>query len=176
MDNYYAIHTMSGKENKVRDILINRAVAQKVWGKSIVDVLIPTEKEYVTKNGVRKIVDKKIFPGYIFVRMDLDDDTQSLIQTTEGVTGFVRSGTKPIPLSKKEVDNILTNIKSSEDSSPKSSYKTNDVVKISSGPFSDYSGKVESVDVIKGKIKAYVHVFGRDTLVELDMSDVSLFE
>lgn len=176
MENYYAIHTMSGKESRVRDTLINRAVAQKAWGRSITDVLIPTEKEYITKNGVRKIVDKKIFPGYIFVKMDLNEDTQKLIQTTDGVTGFVRSGTKPVPLSQKEVDNLLSNIKSSEDSSPKSIYKINDIVKIASGPFADYSGKIESVDVIKGKIKAYIHVFGRDTLVELDMSDVSLLE
>lgn len=176
MENYYAIHTMSGKENKVRDLLISRAVAQKVWGDSIKEVLIPIEKQYDTKNGKRKIVDKKIFPGYIFVKMQLDNDTQKLIQTTEGITGFVRSGTKPVPLSNSEIDNILRSIQDAEDSSPRSLFKMHDVVKIVSGPFSDYNAKIESVDAIKGKVKGYVHVFGRDTLVELDVSDITLLE
>jgi transcriptional antiterminator NusG len=165
---------MSGRESKARDSLIARAVNQRIWGDTILDILIPTEKEYTTKNGQRKIIDKKIFPGYIFVKAHLDDDTQKLVQGTDGVSGFVRSGTKPVPMTEKEVENILKAIESSKDSAPKVQIKQKDNVRVLSGPFSDFTGIVDSYDPIKGKIKAYINIFGRDTLTELSVDEVEL--
>jgi transcriptional antiterminator NusG len=171
--NYYSVFVVPGRENKTRDLLLNRAVSQKIWGDTILDIIIPTEKEYVTKNGQRKIVDKKVFPGYLFVKMYLDKQSEQLIRSTQGVSGFVHVNNKPVPLETYEIDRILRNLENQENT-PKSSYKVNDIIQIVSGPFADFSGKVESVDDIKGKIKAYVMVFGRDTLIELEMKDVEL--
>ncbi len=171
---YYAIHTLSGKENKARDLLLNRAVAQRAWQNTILEILIPTEKTYVTKRGQRTIVDKKIFPGYIFVKMYLDKETEKLVQGTDGVSGFVRSGDRPVPMAQADIDKILQAIENSSSDSPKSNFKPNDIVDIVSGPFSDFSAKVDSIDESKGKIKAYVNIFGRDTLVELSIQDVEM--
>lgn len=171
--NYYSVFVVPGRENKTRDLLMNRAVAQKLWGDSIQQIVIPTEKEYVTKNGQRKIVDKKVFPGYLFIKMYLDKESEQLVRSTQGVSGFVHVNNKPVPLKEHEIDKILKALENQE-GTPKSSFKVNDVVKIVAGPFADFSGKVESADDIKGKIKAYVMIFGRDTLVELDMKDVEI--
>ena len=175
MVKYYAVHTLSGKENKARDLLLNRAVAQKVWQNSIYDILIPTEKEYVTRSGKRKIVDKKTFPGYLFIKMILDKETMQLVKSTDGIAGFVEINKKPVPLEDYEIKNILRTMEQSKEV-PKASYKMHDIVNIVSGAFADFSGKVESVDDAKGKIKAYVQVFGRETLVEFDINDVELLK
>ena len=174
MVQYYAVHVLSGRENKSRDNLIARAINQKLWQDTILQILIPTEKTYVTRNGQRKIVDKKIFPGYIFVKAHLDDDTQKLVQGTEGVSGFVRSGTKPVPMSENEVENILKSMEDAKESAPKAQLKQKDTVRILSGPFSDFSGIIDSYDPIKGKIKAFINIFGRDTLTELNVDEVEL--
>ena len=100
---YYSVHVIPGRENKVRDLLLGRAIAHKAWQDTIFDIIIPTQKEYVTRNGKRKIVDKKIFPGYIFLKMYLDEDSEKLVQGTDGVSGcslFVRTDTDGIPLKK----------------------------------------------------------------------------
>lgn len=173
MMNWYAIHTLSGKENKARDLLLNRAVLQRAWQDSIMEIIIPTEKEYVTRRGKRTVIDKKVFPGYIFVKMFLDRETEKLVQGTEGVSGFVRSGAKPVPMSQDEINRILKNLQQ-PDEAPKSNFKTNDIIRIVSGPFNDFTGKIDVVDEIKGKIKAYVNIFGRDTLVELSIQDVEI--
>jgi transcription termination/antitermination protein NusG len=171
--NYYSVFVVPGRENRTRDLIMNRAVAQKLWGESIQQILIPTEKEYVTKNGERKIVDKKVFPGYLFVKMYLDKQSEQLVRSTQGVSGFVHVNNKPVPLRDEEIDRILKNLEEQEDT-PKSSFRSNDIIKIVAGPFADFNGKVHSIDEIKGKIKAYVMVFGRDTLVELEMKDVEI--
>lgn len=163
---------MSGKENKVRDLLLNRAITTKTWGDTIQEILVPTEKEYVTKNNVRKIVDRKVYPGYVFVKMHVNDDTERLVQGTEGVTGFVRSGAKPVPLTDQEAKYLLNLINKVDEDVPKSKYSEKDIVKIVTGPFADFNGSVAEVDEIKGKVKAYINIFGRDTLVELDMQDI----
>jgi transcriptional antiterminator NusG len=173
--NYYSVFVIPGRENKTRDLLLNRAVAQNMWGKSILSILIPEEKEYATKNGERKIVDKKVFPGYLFVKMELDKESEQLVRSTQGVSGFVHINNRPVPLAEHEITRILKNIESKEDT-PKSSFKINDTIGIVVGPFSEFTGKVDSVDDIKGKLKAYVMVFGRDTLVELDIKDVELIK
>jgi transcriptional antiterminator NusG len=170
---YYSVHVIPGRENKVRDLLLGRAIAHKAWQDTIFDIIIPTQKEYVTRNGKRKIVDKKIFPGYIFLKMYLDEDSEKLVQGTDGVSGFVRSGKKPVPMEDYEVQKILKNLDSTNET-PQSTFKPNDIVLIVSGPFSEFTGKVESVDETKAKLKAYVNIFGRDTLAEFDMKDVQL--
>jgi transcription termination/antitermination protein NusG len=173
MVRYYAVHTLSGKEKKARDLLLNRAVAQKAWQNSIYDILIPVEKEYVTRNGQRKIVDKKTYPGYLFIKMILDKESMQLVKSTDGIAGFVEINKKPIPLEDHEVNNILKTMEVSKEV-PKASFKMHDIVNIVSGAFADFIGKIESVDDAKGKVKAYVQVFGRETLVEFDIKDVEL--
>lgn len=174
MANFYAVHVMAGKEGKARDALLSRAVAQKMWRESILEILIPTEKEYATKRGKRVVVDKKVFPGYIFVKMILDDETESVVKSTDGIINFVRVGGKPVPMPDYEIENILKKLDHSEESVPRSHFKPNEIISIISGPFEGYSGKIESVDEVKGKIKAYVHVFGRDTLSEFEIKDVQV--
>jgi transcriptional antiterminator NusG len=172
---YYTVHVVPGRENKTRDLLLNRAITLKAWGETIIEVFIPTRKEYVTRNGKRKIVDKKIFPGYLFIKMYLDDDSEKLVKSTDGVRGFVKSNNKPTPLDVKEIASILNNEDTISDN-PVSKFKENQVITIRNGPFYDFNARVESVDEIKGRIKAYVYVFGRDTLVELDIKDAEIAE
>lgn len=171
MNTWYSLHVMAGKEARARDNLLARAIACNAWQDSIFDILIPTEKEYVTKRGKRQIMDRKVFPGYIFVRMYLDKETEKIVQGTEGVIGFVRTGTKPSPMPDHEIKAILKKLEH-DNETPKSTYKANDIVTIVAGPFADFSAKIETVDDVKGKIKGYVNIFGRDTLVELQMKDV----
>lgn len=174
MANFYAVHVMAGKESKARDALLARAVAHNMWKNAIVDILIPTEKEYATKRGKRVIVDKKVFPGYIFVKMMLDDDSERVVKNTEGIINFVRVGGKPVPMPDYEIEAILKKLEHHDEVIPKSQFKPNEIISIISGPFEGYSGKIESVDETKGKIKAYVHVFGRDTLSEFEIKDVQV--
>lgn len=173
MVQYYAVYVLAGKENKARDLLLSRAITHKHWQNTIFEILIPTEKAYVTSRGKRKIVDKKVFPGYLFVKMYLDKDSEYLVKSTEGITGFVNSAGRPTPVAEEEMQRILKHLSNTEES-PKSQFKANDVISIIEGPFVDYSGTVESVDESKGKLKAFVQVFGRNTLVEFDLKDVVL--
>jgi transcriptional antiterminator NusG len=170
--NIFPVHVVAGRESKARDMLLNRAIAQKAWKDTILEIIIPTEKEFVSKNGVRKIIDKKIYPGYIFVKMFLDQDTEKIVQSTDGITGFVRSGTKPVPLSPQEVKNLYKSMEESDISAPKSNFKVNDIVLIVAGPFADLLGQIDTIDEIKGKVKAYIQIFGRQTLTELDIQDI----
>ena len=111
---WYAVHTISGHENKVRDVLTRRAQVEGLWDYDIFEILIPTEKELQTRNGKRVEKDKKVFPGYILVNMMLSDDSFKLVKSTSGVTGFVQSGNKPIPLEEYEVRRIMTNLAASQ--------------------------------------------------------------
>ena len=172
MANFYAVHVFAGKEGKARDALLARAIAQNLWKNVIFEIIIPTEKEYATRRGQRVVVDRKVFPGYIFVNMVLDDDTEKIIRSTDGIINFVRIGGKPVPMANEEIERILQKLDHGEEESPKSSFKPNEIVSVISGPFVGYSGKIESVDEVKGKIKAYIHVFGRDTLSEFEIKDV----
>jgi transcriptional antiterminator NusG len=171
MENWYSLHVMSGKEGKARDNLLARAIKSNMWQNVIFDILIPTEKEYITRRGKRVIADKKVFPGYLFVKMVLDKETEQVVYATDGVLGFVRSGSRPSPMPDNEIKAILKRLESVDDA-PKSNFKANEIVSIIAGPFADFSAKIDTVDETKGKLKAYVNVFGRDTIVELDIKDV----
>lgn len=172
--NIYSIRVQPGKENKVRDLIINRAKVFNAWQKSIFSVLIPTEKVFTTKNGNRKVVEKRLYPGYIFIDMYLDKDAEDLVQSTSGVSSFVKTGSKAQPLTEKEVNNLMKAMEDSAENAPKATFKANDIVLVVSGAFADFTGKIESVDDIKGRVKAYINIFGRETLVELDINDVQI--
>ena len=168
---WYAVHTIAGHENKVKDVLTRRAMVEGFWNLDLFEVLIPTEQELQTRNGKRRVVPKKVFPGYILVQMSLTDDTYKLVKSTSGVTGFVQSGNKPVPLEDYEVQRIIDNLKASEEA-PKVAWQKGDAIRVIEGPFSEFSGKIEEVAPDKEKLKVLINIFGRDTPVELDFNQV----
>lgn len=168
---WYAVHTISGHENKVRDVLTRRAQVEGLWDYDIFEILIPTEKELQTRNGKRVEKDKKVFPGYILVNMMLSDESFKLVKSTSGVTGFVQSGNKPIPLEEYEVRRIMTNLEASQEA-PKVQWNKGEAIRVVAGPFSDFSGKIEEVIADKEMLKVLINIFGRDTPVELEFDQV----
>lgn len=168
---WYVIHTYSGREGKVALTLEERVRATNMQD-SINEILVPTQEKIVIDGGKKKSVPERLFPGYILVKMVLDDKTWHLVRSTGGVTGFVGAGNKPTPLPEKEVKTILKFMKME---APKFEAKFNvgDAVRIIKGPFTDFIGKVDEVDEDKGKVKVLVSVFGRETPVELDFMQVS---
>jgi transcriptional antiterminator NusG len=171
MAKWYGVHTISGHENKVRELLTRRAEVQGLWDYDLFEILIPTEKEQATRAGKRVVVDKKLFPGYILVQMNLTDDTYKLVRGTSGVTGFLQSGDKPVPLENYEVQRIMTNLEASKEA-PKIAYNKNDIIRVVEGPFSEYTGKIEEVNGEREKLKVLINIFGRETPVELDFTQV----
>jgi transcriptional antiterminator NusG len=168
---WYAVHTIAGHENKVKDVLTRRAQVEGLWDYDIYQILIPTEREMTTRGGKRYEVDRKVFPGYILVQMALTDDAYKLVKSTSGVTGFVQSGNKPVPLEEYEVRRIMTNLEQSKET-PKVSWSKGDAIRVIEGPFSDFSGKIEEVNADREKLKVLINIFGRDTPVELDFTQV----
>jgi transcriptional antiterminator NusG len=168
---WYAVHTIAGHENKVRDVLTRRATVEGYWNLDLYEILIPTEQEVATRAGKRVIIDKKVFPGYILIQMNLTDDTYKLVKSTSGVTGFVQSGNKPVPMEDYEVKRIMTNLEASKEA-PKVAYHKADLIRVVEGPFSDYTGKIEEVDAEREKLKVLINIFGRETPVELDFTSV----
>jgi transcription termination/antitermination protein NusG len=168
---WYAVHVISGHEKKVSELLRRRADMMNLWNVDVYDIMIPTEKELVTRNGKRGERDRKVFPGYILVQMYLNDDTFKLIKGTSGVTGFVSSGNKPVPLEDYEVKRIVTNLEQSQEA-PKIAFVKTDVVRVIEGPFADYTGRIEEVNSDREKVKVMISIFGRDTAVELDFAHV----
>ena len=168
--NWYVIHTYSGYEEKVTDNLRQRMKSLNMEDK-IFDVIVPKEKTIEIKNGRRRTVEKRIFPGYVMVEMIVTDDSWYVVRNTPQVTGFIGSGTTPIPMSEVEVETIQRRMGLSE---PKFMIDLNkgDLVGIIDGPFKGFDGAVEDVDQIKGKIKVMVSMFGRETPVELDSLQV----
>ncbi|MFZ4508697.1 MAG: transcription termination/antitermination protein NusG [Fimbriimonas sp.] len=168
---WYAVHTIAGHENKVRDVLTRRAQVEGYWNFDIYDILIPTEKELSTRNGKRYELDKKVFPGYILIQMVMTEDAYKLVKSTSGVTGFVQSGNKPVPLEDYEVQRIQRNLEASKEQ-PKVSWNKGDAIRVVDGPFSDFTGKIEEVNAEKEKLKVLINIFGRDTPVELEFNQV----
>jgi transcriptional antiterminator NusG len=168
---WYAVHTIAGHENKVRDVLTRRAQVEGLWDYDIYEILIPTEKELHTRNGKRVEKDRKVFPGYILVNMMLSDEAFKLVKSTSGVTGFVQSGNKPIPLEEYEVRRIMSNLEASQEA-PKVAWNKGENVRVIEGPFSDFTGKIEEVVPDKEKLKVLINIFGRDTSVEMDFNQV----
>jgi len=174
---WYVVHTYSGYENKVRSNMGN-VVASRGIEDRVFEVVIPMEDVVEFKGGKKVTVQKKVFPGYLLVRCDLDDDTWGAIRNTPGVTGFVGPGTKPTPLSRKEVENILQ-VKvegveaATKRSRPRLEYEVDETVRVKEGPFADFSGQIAEINEDQLKLKVLVNIFGRETPVELEFSQVA---
>ncbi len=167
---WYAIHTYSGYEEKVADSIRQRINAVDMADK-IFDVMVPKEKQIQIKNGKRKVVEAKIFQGYVLVEMKLTDETWYIVRNTPGVTGFVGSGTEPTPVSDSEIAKIKKRM-GVEDPKHHIDFTPGEVVSITDGPFKGFDGSVSEIDTAKGKLKVMVSMFGRDTPVELDALQV----
>jgi transcriptional antiterminator NusG len=163
---WYVLHTYSGYENKVKRTIESRVEALDLTDR-VYDVIVPTQEEVEIKAGQRHTVEKKVFPGYVLVRLDLDDDTFYAIKNTPGVTGFVNINNKPSPLADAEVQNILKGM-TAEAPKVKVTFQIGDSVRITDGPFADFTGKIDEINHERGKMKVLVSFFGRETPVELD--------
>ncbi len=163
---WYVLHTYSGYENKVKKTIESRIDALDL-GDRVHEIVVPTQDEVEIRNSQRHTVQRKVFPGYVLVRMTMDDDTWYALRNTPGVTGFVNVNNKPVPLGETEVQNI---IKGMTATAPKVTvhFALGDTVRITDGPFADFRGEVDEVSQEKGKIKVLVSFFGRETPVELD--------
>ena len=169
---WYVVHTYAGYENKVKADLETR-VASMNMEEQIYEVVIPMEEVVEVKGGKKQTVQRKVFPGYLLVRMELSDDSWYVVRNTPGVTGFVGSGTKPIPLSEREVDKILKRKGEAEKPRPKAEWQTNDPVRVTTGPFANFQGVISEVDDERQKVKVLVNIFGRETPVELSYDQIS---
>ncbi|HEX4662122.1 MAG TPA: transcription termination/antitermination protein NusG [Candidatus Saccharimonadales bacterium] len=167
---WYAVHTYSGYEEKVAESIKQRVDSVDMADK-IFDVMVPKEKQIEIKNGKRKIVEKKIFQGYVLIEMKMTEDAWYIIRNTPGVTGFVGSGTEPTPVYEDEMVKIKKRM-GVEDPKHNINLAPGEVVSIVDGPFKGFDGAVNEVDNAKGKIKVLVNMFGRDTPVELDALQV----
>jgi transcription termination/antitermination protein NusG len=167
---WYAIHTYSGYEEKVSESIRQRAESLDMNDK-IYQIIVPKEKMIEVKNGKRKVVEKKIFQGYVMVEMKMSEDAWYIVRNTPSVTGFVGSGSEPTPISQDEVDKILKRM-GREEPKHKIDFKEGEVVNIIDGPFKGFDGTINEVDEAKGKLKVLVNMFGRETPVELDSLQV----
>lgn len=167
---WYAIHTYSGYEEKVADSIQQRSDSLDMADK-IFDVIVPKEKQIEIKNGKRKVVEKKIFQGYVLVQMKMSEDVWFIVRNTPNVTGFVGSGDQPSPVSDDEISKILKRM-GAEDPKHKINFKVGEVVNIIDGPFKSFDGAINEIDPAKGKLKVLVSMFGRETPVELDALQV----
>ncbi len=164
--NWYVLHTYSGYEDAVAKNLKQRIESLGMEDK-IFNVLVPKEKKIKIKNGKRKVVEEKIYPGYVLVEMMVTDDSWYVVRNTPNVTGFVGAGTTPVPVSLKEIESLKKRM-GEEDPQFEINVKPGDLVKVVDGPFKDFDGKVSDIDPDRGKVKILVNMFGRDTPVELD--------
>lgn len=168
---WYVIHIQTSYEARVKQALEQRVKSLGVEDK-IFEIVIPTREIIVVKKGKKIKATEKVFPGYILVKMILNDDSWLVVRTTEGVTGFVGAGLKPTSISDKEVEAIMKFVKQ-EQPKFKSKFSIGEAVKITDGPFSDFLGSVQEIDEEKGKIKVLVSIFDRETPVELDFLQVT---
>ena len=169
---WYIVHTYSGQEDRVRKNLEQRIETMDMKDK-ILEVVVPTEEEVEIKDGERKTVEKKMYAGYLLVRMVMDDESWYVVRNTPGVTGFISAEDerekrpKPVPLEDAEVDRIMRRMKS-EAPTVRIGFQQGDSVRIKDGPFADFIGTVDEVNEERGKVRVHVSFFGRDTPVELD--------
>lgn len=170
---WYVVHVYSGMEKNVHKALnerIERAGLQTSFGR----ILVPSEEVVEVKGGQKSITERRIFPGYVLVEMDLTDETWHLVKNTNRVTGFLGgSGNRPTPISEKEVEKILSQMEEGvEKPRPKILFEVGEMVRVKEGPFADFNGNVEEVNYEKSKVRVSVTIFGRATPVELDFSQV----
>ena len=176
---WYVVHTQSGYEKKVERNLEHRIQSMDM-GESIYEIVVPTEDVVEFKQGKKQTVNKKVFPGYILVRCDMNDQTWYCIRNTPGITGFVgqsQKGQKPTPLSRREVETFLSakgdGTGGTKRRAPKLEYEVGESVRVKEGPFADFNGTVAEINPDHMKLKVLVNIFGRETLVEMDFSQVA---
>jgi transcription termination/antitermination protein NusG len=165
---WYVIHTQTGYEDRVRKLLDGKVKAGIVQD-AISQILVPVEQVSEVKGGKKRISQRKFFPGYILVEMELTDETWYMIKNIPGVTGFVGAGSKPLPLKDDEIDTILRQAKEAKEKpTPKVVFEKGESVRVNEGPFTNFHGTVEESNVSKGKVKIMISIFGRATPVELE--------
>lgn len=167
---WYVIHSYSGYENKVEKNLMHRTESMGMQNK-IFQVVVPTEEEVELKDGQRRTIERRVFPGYILVQMILDEDSWYVVRNTPNVTGFVGAGNKPTALPEEEVDRILKRM-DAQAPKIKVSFKVGQKVRIVEGPFEDFMGTVDDIDLERARVKVLVNFFGRETPIELDFLQV----
>jgi len=185
---WYAVHTYIGQEERVEKTLMERARKLGMQGTKIFQVLQPSEKAVELREGGKKeTVERLLFPGYVFVQMDIEDDDSpgelgeswETVRNTPGVTGFVGTTTYPVPLAQDEVQRLLVSVGVTQQAEVaaapriKADFKAGDMVRVTTGPFADFSGVVSEVNLSQAKVKVLVSIFGRETPVELDFSQIS---
>ncbi len=169
--NWYAVHTYAGYEDAVARYLKQRVDSLEMHDK-IFNVIVPKEKKIKIKNGKRRTIEEKVYPGYVLVDMEMSDDSWYVVRNTPRVTGFVGAdSTEPTSLSKSEVDSLMSRM-ATEEPKFKVEYSVGEMVKITDGPFKDQEGKISEIDENHGKLKIMVPIFGRETSVELDSLQV----
>ena len=175
---WYVVHSYAGYENKVKSNLESRMASMNMEDR-IFEVVIPLEDVVEYKGGKKVTVQKKVFPGYLLCRADLDDDAWSVVRQTPGVTGFVGPGTKPTPLSRAEVESILqvntdaVGGGANKQRRPRLEHEIGETVRVKEGPFADFTGEVSEINEDQLKLKVLVNIFGRETPVELEFSQVA---
>ena len=165
---WYVLHTQTGYEEKVKASLEKR-INQQHMEKTISQVLVPTEKISEVRDGKRKISERKIFPGYLLVEMELNDDSWYLVRNAPGVTGFIGSRSSPVPLKEDEIKSILKHTEEAEEKPiPKVLFEKGESIRVIDGPFNNFNGTVDEINPLKGKLKVAISIFGRSTPVELE--------
>jgi len=165
---WYVVHTQTGQEEKVKAGL-ESMIRAKSLGDKVNNILVPTEKVSEVKEGKRRILHRKFFPGYVLIEMELDEETWYLIKSTPGVSGFIGSGKKPLPLKESEIKVIIQQAKEKKEKpQPRILFEKSEAVRIKEGPFTNFSGVIEGVNPDKQKLKVMVSIFGRSTPVELE--------
>jgi len=168
---WYVIHTFTGHENKVKSSIERRAAAQGI-GHKVHRILVLTEEEVTgTRGGKKQVRKHKVYPGYVFMEMDLDDETRFLVRNTPGVTGFVGPDKQPVPLKDSEIRTILDQVEGVE-IPVKAIWQAGQVVRVTSGPFANFEGTIEEVNVPKEQLRVLISLFGRDTPVTLGFGDI----
>lgn len=163
---WYVVHTYSGYENKVK-ANIEKIVENRDMQDYIVDIVVPMEEQIEIKEGKKKATLRKVFPGYVLIKMIMTDESWYMVRNTRGVTGFVGPGSKPVPLSEDEIKSMGV-----EEFAPVLDYEVGDSVRVISGPLENFIGTVEEINLERKKVKAMVSMFGRDTPVELELAQI----
>ena len=168
MKKWYIVHTQTGYEDRVKTNLENRLKNIPIK-EQVSQILIPTEKVSEIRDGKKKISERKVFPGYVFIEMELTEESWYLVRNTQGITGFIGPGSRPQALKESEIDNILRQAEEKKERPiPKIAFEIGESVRIKEGPFTNFNGTIEEVNPVKQKLKAKVSIFGRSTPVELE--------
>ena len=169
---WYIIHTQTGQELKVKSALEGK-IQQGLAGALVGTVLVPTERVTEVRGGKKRVSERKFFPGYLLVEMEMTDESWHLVRTTQGVTGFIGAGRRPVSLSPEEVAEILRQTEERKDKpTPRVTFQKGEGVRVIEGPFTNFSGVIEEVNLSRGKLKVLVSIFGRQTPVELEFWQV----